>query len=134
MWPKPKDSTVFRLPCLRVNRSDVSGLHMSQTSHGSSHKAGQDGVHLNMLQCIPYGSCARHVDHSRFSGFVGADLHDADTPSQIGASPCANIRTADGLQIPACNGSYCGSVLPRMREIQTKASARCCIVGTIRSG
>ena len=107
MWPKPKDSTVFWLPCLRVNRGDVSGLHMSQTSHGSSHKAGQDGVHLNMLRCIPYGGCASYVDHGRFRGFVRADLHDADTPSQIGVFPCANIRTLMVTRSPACNGSWC---------------------------
>src|SRR5271155_3089028 len=35
-------------------------------------------------------------------------------------SACANIRTADGHQIPACNCSYCGSVSPQVTEFRPR--------------
>jgi hypothetical protein len=104
-----------------------------KTFHGSSHKAGQGGVHLNMLRCIPYGNCARHVDHGRFSGFVRRSPERRYAFADRRFSVC-QYPYADGHQIPACNGSQCGIVLPQVREFQTKASARSCIVGMIRSG
>jgi hypothetical protein len=80
MWPKPKDSSVFRLPCLRVNRADVSGLHMSQTSHGSSHKAGQDRVHL-----ICYGVYSTAVVRVMWimAAFAASDVQVSTTPERL---------------------------------------------------